>query len=313
MGVLLIVALGVLALGTFLIGEMGNVFGERYRLVTLMESAAGLVQGAPVHLAGQPVGQVAEIELLEPGRRPPTGEPVALWLAIDRSVMDQIRANSAARVRTQGLLGDKLIDIEPGSPPAPVLDPGDTISSAPALNYQEVLDQASEAVRRLTDLVENLSGLTEGLLAGEGTAGQLFADDALYDHVVDLSGSLDRVLSTMASGEGTLGRMLRSDSLYERLLASSGSLDSLTSGLVDGRGTLGKLVQSDSLYRSLTELASRSDSLLSELQRGRGTLGQLMVDQALYDEMLRTVTDLNAVLQDLRENPGRYIPPVKIF
>lgn len=312
-GAAILVALAVLALGVFLIGEVGNVFGERYRLVTLMQSAAGLVQGAPVHLAGQPVGQVDEIALLAPEQRPASGQPVAVWMAIDERVQEQIRANSMARVRTQGLLGDKLIDIEPGSPPAPPLQPGDTLPSAPALNYQEVLDQASAAVQRLTNLVGNLSTATEGLLAGEGTAGQLLVDDALYHRLVALSGSLDAVLGQMATGEGTLGQMLASDTLYERLVSSAASVDSLTERILAGEGTLGRLVVSDSLYRSLTQLTVRSDSLLEAVQEGRGTLGQLVVDPTLYERVLQTLVDLNAMLEDLRENPRRYIPPVEVF
>lgn len=312
-GVFILVAVGFLSLGIFLIGDVGNVFGDRYRLVTLMESAAGLVQGAGVQVAGQPVGQVDEIELIPPARRTPGGQAVAVWLAVDRSVREQIRADSRARVRTQGLLGDRIIDIEPGSPDAPVLQPGDTLRSAPSLNYQEVLDQASVAVGRLTELVANLGDVTESLLEGRGTAGQLLVDDALYHGLVDLSGSLADVLEQVGDGEGSLGRLLASDTLYERLLGSAVGLDTLTARLLAGEGTLGRLVVSDSLYTALTDLALRSDSLLAAVQEGEGSLGRLVADPELYEEMLRTVTDLNRILSELREDPRRYIPPVEVF
>ena len=47
-----------------LVGNTGNVFGSRYQLATLVRSAAGLVPGASVQLAGQTVGQVDRIELI---------------------------------------------------------------------------------------------------------------------------------------------------------------------------------------------------------------------------------------------------------
>ena len=106
-GVLLIVALALLATGIFFIGNTGNVFGDRYQLVTLMRSAAGLVPGAAVQVAGQPVGQVSRIAFIDPEGRPATGEGVAVWLAVNREVRDQIRTDSRARIRTQGLLGDR--------------------------------------------------------------------------------------------------------------------------------------------------------------------------------------------------------------
>ena len=44
-GLLLLVAMAVLSSAVFLIGNTGNVFGTRYRLVMLVRSAAGIVPG----------------------------------------------------------------------------------------------------------------------------------------------------------------------------------------------------------------------------------------------------------------------------
>lgn len=312
-GIFILVALSILAAGIFLVGRTGNVFGHRYRLVTLMESAAGLVPGAAVQVAGQPVGQVAEVEFIPPEERPASGEAVAVWLAVDEAVRNLIRTDSEARVRTQGLLGDRLIDITPGSARNPVLSPGDTLPAAGALNYQEILDTASDAVVSLTELVHDLTGLTERTLAGEGTLGQLVVNDTLYRGLVDLSGSLNRVLERVDRGEGFLGRALEDDALYHRLVSATAALDSITSTVAAGEGSLGRLVRSDSLYESLSGMAERSDSLLRALRTGEGTMGRLLTEDALYEELLKTVVDLNAVLQDLRENPRRYIPPVEVF
>lgn len=312
-GVFLLVGLALLALGLFLVGDMGHVFGERYRIVTLMRSAAGLVPGAPVQVAGQSAGQVDRIEFIEPDRRPESGEAVAVWLAVDRAVQPLVRADSRARLRTQGLLGDRLIDIEPGSAEAPVLQPGDTLTSLEALDYQEALDQASEAVTSLTALVRNLTELTRGMLGGEGTLGQLVMDDTLYQRLVSLGGTLDRFLERATSGEGFLGRMLEDETLYDRLSSAAGSLDSLAWAVGSGEGTLGRLVRSDSLYRVLTDVAARSDSILVAVREGRGVFGRLVTEDAAYEELLRTLVELNAILEDVRSDPRKYIPPFKVF
>ncbi|MFQ5678649.1 MAG: MlaD family protein [Gemmatimonadota bacterium] len=312
-GVFLIVALAGLALGIFLVGRTGHVFGERYRLVTLMHSAAGLVPGAPVQVAGQSAGQVAGIEFIRPARRPATGQAVAVWLAVDLEVKELVRADSRARLRTQGLLGDRLIDIEPGTASARVLEEGDTIRAVEALDYQEALDQASDAITSLTGLVRNLTALTESMLAGEGTIGQMVTDDLLYEHLVQLSGTLDTFLVRVTSGEGFLGRMLEDEALYDRLASAAASLDSLASSAVAGEGSLGRLIRSDSLYTALLQVASRTDSLLQTMQEGEGALGKLMSEEELYEEVLRTLVELNSILEDLRSNPTKYIPPVKVF
>lgn len=312
-GLFLLVALGLLALAVFLVGDTGHVFGQRYRLVTLMHSAAGLVPGAPVQVAGQSAGQVVDIEFLDPGRRPETGEAVAVWLAVDREVQPLVRADSRARVRTQGLLGDRLIDIRPGTLAARVLQEGDTVKAVEPLDYQEALDQASEALTRLTQLVGNLTELTAGLLEGEGSLGQLVTDGALYDRLVRLGGTLDRFLATATAGEGFLGRLMEDDELYDRLASAVASLDTLAATAATGEGSLGRLLRSDSLYRALTEVVTRSDSVLAAMQEGRGALGKLLAEDEMYEELLRTLVDLNAILDDVRRDPARYIPPIRVF
>lgn len=312
-GVLLLVALVLLSVGVFLIGDTGHVFGERYRLVTLTRSAAGLVPGAAVQLAGQSVGQVDQIQLIEPEDRPETGEAVAIWMAVNTEVRSQIRADSRAQVRTQGLLGDRVIDIRPGTAAARVLEPGDTVPAASALDYDALLAEGAEAVSDLVVVTRNLADLTRGLLAGEGTFGQLVVDETLYERLVALAEGLDAVLDKALDPTSSFMRVLSDDTLYASLRSAVASFDTLATGVVRGEGTLGQLVRSDSLYVQLRGTVSRSDSLLSVLQAGQGSAGRLLTDEALYEELLRTVVELNAILAEVRADPQRYVPPVSVF
>jgi len=307
------VTLAFLSIGIFFIGNVGDVFGNRYRLVTLMESAAGLVVGAPVQVAGQNVGQVDRVEFICPEDRPETGEAVAVSLGVNLNIRDQIRADSRARVRTEGLLGDRLIDIEPGSATEPMLVDGDTLAAAPAISYEELLGQAADAIQSLTTLSNDLTTTLGRVAGGEGSLGQLLVDDGLYVGMVELNQNLNAVLGPIANGEGAIGQLLRDTDIYDRLLAATGALDSVTALVARGEGTFGQLVTSDSLYRALTSSAARADALLSSIEQGEGALGQLVNDESLYEELLKTVVDLNAFLQDVRANPKKFIPTVKVF
>lgn len=314
MGLLVLAALVVLAAGVFFVGSTGNVFGERFRLVTLMSSASGLAPGAAVQLAGQNVGQVSRVDLIPPEERSEEGRAVAVTLAVNQNVASQIRADSRAHIQTQGLLGDRLINISPGSPDAPRLSPGDTLRSVEPLDYQQVLSEASGAVSELTSITRDLSSLTERIARGEGTAGRLLLDPTLYSRLVSLSGSLDSTLTAVNRGDGgTLSRLLHDDALYRRMVASAASLDTITARVSEGEGSLGRMVASDSLYRSVAGAADRADSLLQRIVAGEGTAGRLVTQDSVYDELLRTLVDLNAALSEMRQNPRRFIPPVSVF
>ena len=312
-GVLILVALLLLSGAVFLIGDTGNVFGKRYQLVTLVRSAAGLVPGAAVQLAGQTVGQVDGIELIPPEARPPGGEAVEIRLAIDVGVQEQIRSDSRAQVRTQGLLGDKLIDITPGTAIAPVLAEGDTVASAASVDYDALIADGASAVGELLEVTRNLSDLTQGVLEGEGSIGRLVTDDALYDRVTALAANLDSLLEVASAPNSPLMRILTDDSLYASVRASAEAVESLTGAVARGEGTIGQLILSDSLYVALQSSMLRTDSLLAGLQAGEGSAGKLLTDEKLYEELLKTVVDLNALLAAVREDPKRFVPPVSVF
>lgn len=312
-GIFLIIVLAMGATALVLIGRSGNVFGERYQLVTLVRSAAGLVPGAEVQLAGQAVGQVDRVVLIPPEDRPEGGQAVALWLNVRVSVQSQIREDSRAQVRTQGLLGDRLIDIRPGSAGARILQDGDTLHAASSVDFDALIAEGSEAVGDLVEITSNLAELTRGVLEGEGTIGRLVTDAALYDRLVSLAGSMDTLAAIAANADGPVMRMLEDESLYLSIRSTLTSLDSVAAGVARGEGSLGRMLTTDSLYAALLGSITRMDSLLASLESGEGAMGRLFTDPVLYEELLKTMVDFGSLLEAVREDPERFVPEVSVF
>ncbi len=312
-GIFLIIVLAMGATALVLIGRSGNVFGERYQLVTLVRSAAGLVPGAEVQLAGQAVGQVDRVVLIPPEDRPESGQAVALWLNVRVSVQSQIREDSRAQVRTQGLLGDRLIDIRPGSAGARILQDGDTLHAASSVDFDALIAEGSEAVGDLVEITNNLAELTRGVLEGEGTIGRLVTDAALYDRLVSLAGSMDTLVAVAADADGPVMRMLEDESLYLSIRSTLTSLDSVAAGVARGEGSLGRMLTTDSLYTALLGSITRMDSLLASLESGEGAMGRLFTDPVLYEELLKTMVDFGSLLEAVREDPERFVPEVSVF
>lgn len=312
-GIFLIIVLAMGTTALVLIGRSGNVFGERYQLVTLVRSAAGLVPGAEVQLAGQAVGQVDRVVLILPEDRPEGGEAVALWLNVRVSVQSQIREDSRAQVRTQGLLGDRLIDIRPGSAGARILQDGDTLHAASSVDFDALIAEGSEAVGDLVEITSNLAELTRGVLEGEGTIGRLVTDAALYDRLVSLAGSMDTLVAVAADADGPVMRMLEDESLYLSIRSTLTSLDSVAAGVARGEGSLGRMLTTDSLYAALLGSITRMDSLLASLESGEGAMGRLFTDPVLYEELLKTMVDFGSLLEAVREDPERFVPEVSVF
>lgn len=311
-GLLVLVALTILALAIFFVGQIGVVFGDRYRLVTLMPSASGLVQGAIVRLGGQSVGRVAAIEFVPFAQRRGPNEILQITLEIDRDVQEQIRTDSEARLLTQGLLGDKVIDIRPGTAAGRPLAEGDTVRSAQSVDLEQLLRSASDALGNAVVLLSDFREVADALLRGEGTAGRFLTEDDLYQSFLDASRAMSTFLRSLQEG-GTLGQLARDSTLYVELRSAVAALDTVTQALVEGRGTLGRLIWSDTLYTRLTETSARADSILKRLESGEGTAGMLVQDPQLYENLNKLAVDLQAVIAEFKQHPRKYLPPIEIF
>jgi len=303
-GVLILVALVILAFAVVKLGQAGNLFGKRYRLVSYVSNASGLRVGGPVTVAGQLAGSIKEIKFLPPDAD--TSRNLQLVVEINQSVRDQVRQDSRAKINAMGLLGDKVYDVSVGTPRYRSLHEGDTLIVVPSMDYEAVVRQASGAITDVVGLTRDLKSVTLGITKGQGTLGQLVTNRQLYDQ---LNATLTRTSSLMARLEnprGTIGRLLDDPSLYYSLNRAIASADTVISQINRSNGTMGRLLRDDTLYVHLVSVVSKADSLVSAMSSGNGTVQKLFTDQQLYNQLVKTVTELNSVLIDVRRDPRRY-------
>ena len=313
-GALILVALIILGVAILKLGNAGNLFGKRYRLVAYVASASGLRIGGPVTVAGQLAGSIKDIIFLPVDAD--TTRNLKLTVEVNSALREQVRQDSRAKIKTMGLLGDKVFDITVGTPKYRALHEGDTLVIAPSIDYEAVVQQASGAISEVVRLTRDLSKVTSSINRGEGTLGQLVTNRQLYDQ---LNATLSRTSALMARLEnprGTIGRLLDDPSLYNSLNRAVASADTVISQINSGSGSVGKLLRDDTLYIHLNSVVTRADSLMSVMASGKGTINKLFTDQQLYDQLVKTVTELNNVLIEVRRDPRRYTPgmiQVKLF
>jgi len=311
-GGMILLALAILTVAVFKLGEAANLFSKRYKLVVLLPSANGLRVGGSVTVAGQLAGTVSSIDFLPPDAD--TTRNLRVVVEVDQTLQQQVREDSRARLRTLGLLGDKVLDISPGTPRYPVLAPDDTIPATQTLDYEQVIAQAAGTVGDLTVLTHDLRSITGEIVRGEGTMGQLITNRTLYDQLSGTLTQMNQVLARMQNPNGTFGRLIDDPTLYNRLTSATTRLDSLLVAMQSPQGTLGKLLYDDTLYTRMVSASSAADSVLHLMTQGNGFAARLLTDQELYDQLNKSLTDLNTILEDVRQHPNKYTKGlVKIF
>jgi phospholipid/cholesterol/gamma-HCH transport system substrate-binding protein len=245
---------------------------------------------------------------------------IGIRLAVNRGVQDQIRRDSRASLKTQGLLGDRFVDIEPGSAAARMLSPGDTLLTIPPIELEEhVLEPLAIIMDDASVTIGGLREVTDRVLRGEGTLGRLLLDDALYLRATASAREVEALLREVRTGRGTLHRLIHDPALYDDLQRALARFDALGREITEAEGTLGLLLRDDALYHRLVGLVESADTVVGELagfaQRmteGEGTLHRLLEDPELYDQLLRAVIDFQHLLMQIRAEPREFRPEVNI-
>src|SRR5919199_2604793 len=303
-GSVIILALVIMTLAMYKLGQAANLFTRRYELVTFLPDVAGLRQGGSVTIAGQLAGVVKDIELMPVDAD--TTKNVKVVFEVNQDLRQQVRADSRARLRTMGLLGDKVLEISVGTPRNSVLTEGDTVPSEATMDYEAIIQQGAGAVDDLVSLARDLRQLTGGIVRGEGTMGQLLTNRTLYDQLSGTLGPMNPTLSRIQNSQGTLGRLIDDPTMYNRLVAVLRSADSLFSTINNSQGTFGQLVHDTTLYGNLKSLTQSADSAMRMLTNPNSNVGRFLSDHQLYDQLNKLTTDLNAILADVQRDPQRY-------
>ena len=316
--VLVIVGTALLVYAAYRVGKIFDVFASRYTLVTLVPDVAGLREGAPVTIAGQRVGQVSAIDFI-PLERKRGEENLLVELEVAEDVRDQIRTDSRVFLRAQGLLGDKYVDISPGTRSSAVLEERDTIRAEAAMDIEQFLARGGMLLDSAGQMMIDMRKITSRMARGQGTMGKLLADERLYDRMLAITVDLQGTVRGLNDPNGTIGRLAHDPAMYNRLMSAVTRIDNLASAISRGEGSIGRMLVSDSLYRGLLGTATKADSaagnfsaFLNRMTTGNGAIQKLATDPRMYDEMLKAIVDLQTILAEVRANPKKYVPTVQI-
>jgi phospholipid/cholesterol/gamma-HCH transport system substrate-binding protein len=305
-GVFVALAIGVLSVTVFIIGQERSMFTTKTRLHTSFTDINGLVIGAPVRLAGVDVGRVAAIRFSEDLSRP----EARVVLAIENEYIARVRRDSRAYIDSKGLLGDKLINLSVGSPKQPGLQEGDYVTPRQGVSLEAMAEQlgntastvgraadtAGTAVRELAnpELIANLNRVSGSLAAilERIERGTLIAKlEETAASTSSATARLDRVLARVESGPGTLHALAYGDDGPQAIAEwkrAGTNVSELVEQLSHGEGLIASLVsdpQGKRFVADLAELSARMNRISQQVEQGRGTIGGLIVDPSVYEDM----------------------------
>ncbi|HEX4545042.1 MAG TPA: MlaD family protein [Candidatus Acidoferrum sp.] len=315
-GVFVLVGLFVLAAGIFYVTGPG-ILGPKYRLKTYLPEVSQLANGAPVRVDGVEVGNVESIRLLPRtlGKPPEKNKNIEVVMRVDRRYQNDILSDSMASLVTEGLLGNRYINITRGFTGTPIGDAG-VIPGAEEKAMKEVVERSAELLGNLSALSDDVEELIQGVKAGKGSLGKMLTDDQVYRHLNSVLAKGDTLLTNIQAGEGTLGKLITSDEMYSKVDQGLDHVNVILADVRAQKGTIGKLMYDPTLYEQAKQALTNGNAVIGDVRAGKGSLGKLATDDTLYNKLRDTSSNLasaSAKLNDNTTTAGKLFSDPKLY
>ncbi len=176
-GLMFVAAIAGLLLFALALGVV-NPFSSAKELMVAYNYAGGIEVGSPVRVMGIKVGKVKDIQF-DPNFKLPSGEEVKLLMkiTIDDEAWATVRSDSQFFINLAGVIGEKFIEISPGSAQSAELKSGQVVRGEDPPRIDQLISQSYglagkifemveknessvvDTVKMMNDLVKNLNGL----------------------------------------------------------------------------------------------------------------------------------------------------------
>jgi phospholipid/cholesterol/gamma-HCH transport system substrate-binding protein len=199
--------IGILILSV-IIFSIGNFYSVKrgYNLNVVFSFANGIGIGAPVRYSGVQVGEVQEINVYFDEKENKPLVKLSIWV----SQNTWINENAKASINTLGLLGEKYLEIAPGTRDTKLLQKGDTLRGSDPVSTEEI-------TRSTKELIEKIGAFTESINKIAGDENLQASLRKTVNNMEALSGDLRDFLSYAKQGKGTIGRLMSDDTLYNHI------------------------------------------------------------------------------------------------
>jgi len=268
-GIFVILGFLLLIYMTATVGKW-NLGREKGYLVTVkLDSASGLLKDSLVKVLGVRKGKIEKLEIIE--------SKAKIYMRLPNKLV--LPEDSLVYVKSEGLLGEKHIEIKPGSPDKPpVKHMGELLQGTPPADLDILFTELSEVAKG----IKNLTRIITQPVGDEGTGEKEGAIRSIIINLEKTSESLKNLSQSVEKGEGTLGKLFTDDAMYNELRTTLSDISVSIKTFISSEGTLGKLLSDEAVYNDIKEITTRINAIVRKIERGEGILGKLFTGEKIY-------------------------------
>ena len=296
LGIFVLAGLVLLILAFYLLGKNQSLFHARFEIKAQFSNVSGLVVGNNVRVSGIVVGTVVAVTLVN-------DTLTEVRLALDKEMGSIVRKNALASIGTDGLIGNRVVNLLPVKGTAALIEPGDVLESQPELNTDAMLrtlDKSNQNVLAISEqLRETLTRINKSaqlatLLDDTALSTDLKASLRNLRQATQEAGALMQdfhgLVSDVQQGKGTVGYLLRDTSIAVHLNEAVAKIQTVEDEAQNLAQELNKLVLSVRTDLNTGEGPAQlvlKDSLASA--RLQNTLGNLEQGTARFNDNMEAL------------------------
>jgi phospholipid/cholesterol/gamma-HCH transport system substrate-binding protein len=266
LGIFISLGLAAFIAAIYFVGEKQQLFRSTFRISGVFKDVAGLQAGNNIRLSGINVGTVEDISIV-------SDTTVRVKMVIDEKIRKFIKKDAVASIGSEGLMGNKVLVITPGTGGKMKIENNSTIKTIQPINMDDILLSLKTTIDHTSQITSDLSKITTNVQSGKGTIGRLVMDQTWrqnFDSIfVDLrEGSTGfKVLMGNANSINDILPSLKTTMDHTSNIA--GDLSKITTNIQSGKGTIGRLLMDQSSAQNI-------DSAFANLKKGSVGFEKLM-------------------------------------
>lgn len=265
------ISLGILVfiLAIYFIGEKQQLFRSTFRLSGVFKDVAGLQVGNNVRLSGINVGTIDNITII-------SDTSVRVIILVDENTRQFIKKDAVANIGSEGLMGNKVLVISPGTGSKKTIENDDVIATTQPIDIDEIMESLKTTIDNTSSITGDLAKISTNIESGKGTIGRLIMDKTWRQNIeatiVNLKEGSDEFKVVMDKAGEIDSILIAIKTTIGYTAGITADLAAITNSLQSGEGTIGRLLMN-------TTAAENFDSTMINLKEGTAAL-KLLLEKA---------------------------------
>ncbi|MBY5959001.1 MCE family protein [Membranicola marinus] len=292
LGVFVLAGLLFLIFLLYMIGNNHSLFGSNFGLKAKFENVQGLKPGNNVRYAGIDIGTVRNITILN-------DTTLEVVMTIDEKMKSIIQKNALVSIGTDGLVGNKVVNIESTKQISSLVEDGDILPTKVPVNTDEVIQTLSKTNQDISIIAEELKATVQRINSSDALWSILNAEDLprrlslsvenvhlTTAKAYDMINELYAIVDSVKKGKGTAGAILTDTTLAHNLNEAISKIQEV----------------GDSADSLLHNAATVVDDIQNNINHGGGPVSALLKDTAMTAKIDHSLHNIQEATEKFDQN-----------